>query len=190
MFRPEDPDMNRKNSVRLFFALWPDQAVREKILSCSSAILRKQKGRQVADYNLHMTLHFIGNTTIDNMQCLDAQASRVASPAFNLVIDKVGYFQKPGIIWLGCNFIPAQLGLLHSNLGSQLSSCEYEPEKRKYRPHISLFRKASLIGKPLIEKPFSWQPEGFSLIESTPERNGVKYTEIRKYRFQDGQLSE
>jgi len=182
--------MSRKNSVRLFFALWPEQAVREKILSCSSVIIRKQKGRQVADYNLHMTLHFIGNTTIDNMRCLDAQASKIVSPAFKLVIDKVGYFQKPGIIWLGCKVIPTELGHLHSNLASQLSCCEYEPEKRNYRPHISLFRKASLNAKPEIETPFSWQPQGFSLIESTPESNGVKYTEIRKYPFQGGQLSE
>ena len=180
--------MQQKNTVRLFFALWPDQTVREKILSCSQAIIRKQSGRQVADYNLHMTLHFIGNTNIDNMQCLDEQASKVSSCSFKLLIDEVGYFRKPGIIWLGCHSIPKALSLLHANLATQLRNCDYEPDKRVYRPHISLFRKASLAGKTIIDSPFSWQPDSFSLIQSSQDKNGVKYTELRKYPFQDNQL--
>lgn len=182
--------MKSKDTVRLFFALWPDQAVREKILSCSQAIIRSRHGRQVADYNLHMTLHFIGNTGIENMQCLDLQARKVSSPPFKLIIDKIGYFRKPGIIWLGCHTIPTALSQLHADLAARLSKCDYQPDERVYRPHISVFRKASLAGKTLMDKPFSWQPDSFSLIQSSQDSNGVKYTEIRKYPFQDNQLSE
>jgi len=47
-------------TIRLFFALWPDDATRRALAACASAVVAQTGGREVAAGNLHLTLAFIG----------------------------------------------------------------------------------------------------------------------------------
>ena len=62
--------MREKKDLRLFFALRPEQKVRDQIAEFLNSF-PAAGGRVVPSYNWHMTLHFIGNTTIDKKNCLD-----------------------------------------------------------------------------------------------------------------------
>jgi 2'-5' RNA ligase len=178
-------DSNRKpKSVRLFFALWPDPITRQKLASHSKEVRLEKKGRKTEDANLHMTLHFIGNTSDENRQCLEQQAARVPSQPFTLELGCPGFFPKQGIIWLGCEKIPAALYRLHRKLGQQIAGCDYEPEKRDYSPHITLYRKALPAAVQRAFKPILWHVDSFSLILSEPAREGVIYREIKRFAFQ------
>ena len=68
-------EMRPLNDARLFFALWPDDEVRFQIeKNLKLFYLDSDKSRLVTNANLHMTLHFVGNTSIAEMNCLDLKA--------------------------------------------------------------------------------------------------------------------
>jgi 2'-5' RNA ligase len=102
--------MRPVKDVRLFFALWPDDEVRLKIAENLNRFnLDQNKSRLLTNSNLHLTLHFVGNTSIAEMECLDAQARLVKAEAFNLILDCSGYFKKPKVLWFGCQAAPKLL---------------------------------------------------------------------------------
>lgn len=172
--------MRETKDIRLFFALWPDEPVREAISSCIN-LLPENTGRLVPRYNWHMTLHFIGNTTFAEKDCLHSQAEKLKAKPFDLQIDRAGYFSKPRVFWLGCRQPPGVLFELQQNLGGLISECEYEPETRLYSPHVTVARK--VFEKPEIEPPssISWHVDRFVLIESVAVSNGVRYRVLEEY---------
>jgi 2'-5' RNA ligase len=77
--------MREIKNIRLFFALWPNEGIRDEISSCVK-LLSAHGGRVVSRYNWHMTLHFIGNTTFAQKDCLHDQAKKVNAKPFDLRI--------------------------------------------------------------------------------------------------------
>jgi len=176
--------VNPRPQPRIFFALWPDEQTRKQV------IIRKQQagltalsGRAVKEANLHITLHFIGNTTLDALYCMDSGAARVNTPAFTLELDQLGYFKKPAITWLGCKLVPIALLELQLQLGEQLTACNFMPEKRAYKPHMSLYRKSTTLNKPVAIEKLSWTVRHFSLIESVIIKGDVFYHELNRYKL-------
>jgi 2'-5' RNA ligase len=74
--------------IRLFFALWPDEALRLHLQEAATTIPTEAGGRRVPGANLHLTLHFIGNVYFEQMDCLQAAARTVDASAFDLTIDR------------------------------------------------------------------------------------------------------
>lgn len=180
--------MREKRDIRLFFALWPDDSLREEISRRSGRITPKN-GRQVPRYNWHMTLHFIGNTSLDERDCLNRQARKVRAEAFELSVDQTGYFKKPRVLWLGCQHPPDALFTLHQKLGGKISRCEYQPETRAYSPHITIARKVFKEPQLLPVEPIKWIVDKFVLIESVSVAQGVRYDVIESYDLVDPQRS-
>jgi 2'-5' RNA ligase len=174
--------MREPKAVRLFFALWPDQAVRRQIVSnLEHQDIDFKHCRLVSSNNLHMTLHFIGNTSLDEMACLERQASAVCAEPFNLMIDYSGYFKKPKVIWFACQQVPQALYDLHRALGQQISQCAFEPEQRPYSPHITVVRKINTELPAVPLKPIPWKVDRFVLIESISIPGGVRYQIVKSY---------
>lgn len=173
----------KQKTVRLFFALWPDDDVRSQLVRVSRNIPLTRQGRLISKANLHITLHFIGNTDVENAKCLQQVASKVKAQPFSLQIDKAGQFKRAGIVWLGCRNVPKALFELHHQLGQVISRCDFEPEKRNYRPHVTLYRKAALGEVESEISGIEWQVDSFSLIISEQDRQGVIYTELQRYPF-------
>ena len=63
--------MREKKDIRTFFALWPNDALRDSLHSASKTIPVERPARRVPQYNLHLTLHFIGNVYFDQMVLLE-----------------------------------------------------------------------------------------------------------------------
>lgn len=171
-----------KKDIRLFFALWPDEGVRDEIADRLANFVLSN-GRQVPQYNWHMTLHFIGNTTFGAKICLDRQARKVRAKPFELNIDQTGFFKKPRVFWLGFSEVPEGLFDLQGNLGEEISDCDYQPETRPYSPHITVTRR--VYEKPLLLPiaPIKWQVDEFVLIESVSAAEGVRYRVIERYNL-------
>jgi 2'-5' RNA ligase len=170
-----------KKDVRLFFALWPDTALRQRLAEAASTIPVKGVARRVPNANLHMTLHFIGNVYFDEMDCMQRQARSVDAGAFQLEIDCQGYFGKPQVGWLGCRVIPDALIELHRQLGTCLQGCGYHPETRPYQPHVTVARKLGSIGTRASFEPITWPVREFALVEVQPVENGVQYRVVETY---------
>ena len=167
--------------LRLFFALWPDERVRRELQQAGQTIALCEGARYVTAANLHLTLHFIGNVDHGELPCLKRQARKVFGRGFELVIEGSGCFSKPKVGWLGCEDIPPALGHLHQELGSRLGECGFEPEKRPFRPHVTVLRKyRASPPKPEFE-PIRWPVGDFSLVESRSGENGVQYRVLETY---------
>ena len=137
--------------------------------------------RRVPPTNLHLTLHFIGNVYFAQMDCLQAEARRVDACAFKLVLDCQGCFGKPRVAWLGCREIPPALVDLHRELGARLQSCDYQPERRPYHPHVTVARKSGPIGTAVGFDPLCWVVDEFALVEVQAVENGVHYRVVETY---------
>lgn len=171
----------KQKTVRLFFALWPDKVVRDQLARASLVMQLSKTGRRIRRANLHMTLHFIGDTDVQNAACLQQLATKVDVPPFSLQMDKAGQFKRDGIVWLGCSSTHHGLFRLHHQLGQRISNCDFDPEKRKYYPHVTFYRKATLA-ETVSEMPrINWQVNCFSLIRSEQSSQGVVYREIERY---------
>jgi len=165
-----------KDFERLFFALWPDDGVRNQLIKNyrNFEVLNGQ-GRVLADTNLHMTLHFLGNVALKKIDCFTRQAKKISIQPFTLQLTRSGYFKKPRIVWIGPDKIPERLSLLQQNLGELISSCGFNPEQRPYRPHVTMARK--IQGEPgeLFMPPINWQINHFALVQSNSVAGGVEY---------------
>lgn len=167
---------------RIFFALWPDDSIRQWLLLLLNELnFDHNHGRVIPVANWHMTLHFIGNVSAQTLTCLQNVSISLSAEQFDLSIDVSGYFKKPKLLWLGCSKIPAALSQLHQQLAIQLSDCGFRPETRGFTPHISIVRK--LFKQPLKTtiEPVHWHVNQFVLVESITTRSGVKYKVLRSY---------
>ena len=173
--------MRDNKDLRVFFALWPDETTRRQLQQRAMTLAIERNARRVPEYNLHLTLHFIGNIHRAELDCLQQRAREVTGEPFAVSIDDTGSFAKPKVAWLGCREIPLKLERLHNDLGKRLRGCGFKPEKRRFNPHVTVARKISAPPPSPKLEPVIWQVSGFALIESRAQENGVKYMPIEEY---------
>ncbi len=165
---------------RLFFALWPDEDTRRRLVRLG-VFATHNKGKPVAAQNLHITLAFVGAVDSTMGECVRAQAAHTRFTAFSLRISRLGYFSRSRVLWAGPIACPPALASLVEDLNACLQPCGYQPERRPFRPHLTLVRKA-VPAKPLPEpEPVHWLVENFCLVESKTHPQGVHYEVLRTY---------
>ena len=164
---------------RLFFALWPDPALQQRLAQATAALLPHDAGRRVREENLHCTLVFLGAVEAAQRLCLEDAASLVRAEPFTLMLDRLGYFRRPQVAWLGCTTIPAALQALVAGLSYGAASCGFPPEQRPYAVHLTVARKLRRDPGRLPLMPIAWSVRQFALMESVSEPDGVHYRPLR-----------
>lgn len=165
--------MNAKpsESLRLFFALWPDDAT-------ASALQRLQSpmhGRIIPYSNLHLTLVFLGQQPAALLPALKDILARLPRAEIMLRVDCVGYFQRNRIAWAGVRHVPDELLGLHGHLVQALRERQVTFNgQHAYKPHITLARDASLPPD-LAFDPIGWHAAQVSLVQSTTTQDGSVY---------------
>ena len=167
--------MREKKDIRLFFALWPDEVLRGCLNDAAKTIPVVRPARRVPPNNLHLTLHFVGNVYFEQLACLQRQARLIEAEAFEFNVDSRGYFSKPRVAWLGCREPPKALVELHRQLGQRLRHCDYQPEKRRYDPHVTVARKIQSLPELESFEAISWKVKNFALVEVCQTASGVQY---------------
>ncbi len=170
--RPEAP------ARRLFFALWPDDDWRRHAVAVQRGV---PGGRPVAVANLHLTLVFLGNVAAGREPCVEAAAASVRGEPFTLSLDRVGWFPRPRVWWLGADIAPAPLVDLVEQLQQALRPCGFEPEGRPFRAHVTLARKVNRRPPPVVPEPFAWAVRDFVLVESLSGPDGVEYRVLARW---------
>ena len=164
---------------RLFFALWPDDELREALVPLRS-LKHECGGRAHPPGNFHITLSFLGMVDGDTRECLELAAGEIVGTPFELVLDRFGYWPRPRVVWLGCSDTPEPLDDLVRQLNTVVAQCGLQPEKRPYQPHLTLLRKAKRA--PLETAPiFNWSANSFVLAESVSTPGGVEYRVLRSW---------
>ena len=169
------PEVQRRGGChRLFFALWPDDAVRAAIAGHAVALRQRlrPRGRPVSPHRYHLTLQFVGE-----FEALPAAlagramsaAARVRAPAFELRLDRTGSFDNRSIPWwLGCGRTPGGLLRLWDDLGQALGLARVEVRSaNRLRPHVTILRDATAaLPSGAIDVPVDWHVDAFVLIHS------------------------
>lgn len=133
--------------------------------------------------NLHLTLAFIGEYP-DPEHVLDAVSDLSFKP-FRLGIEKTGSFSDT--LWAG-TVRNDTLEKLVRDLRRALSDAAIPFDRKKFRPHITLARRASLpgrIGDLPVPKSSSMRVDSFSLFRSDRGKRGMIYTELGRILSDD-----
>ena len=169
---------------RLFLALWPDRQTRQRILLIQQQLAQRSElgsAKPVMPQNLHLTLHFIGSVTTPLVDELCATMDTIESAAFEIKVDHLGCFQKPGVLWLGLESVPAELTELERLTGQRVSQCLAGYQQKAFTPHITLFRKARHKQVTMDFEAVTWRAGSFVLVESNTRPEGVEYSVLREW---------
>jgi 2'-5' RNA ligase len=125
--------------------------------------------------HLHMTLLFLGNISIHQLQTLQQIAKTIPAKKFALKLDIVGYWKHNHIIYIRAKEFPAELFSLTDSLKIALSESGFIFDNRTYKPHITILRKTICHISTTMIKPIQWYVNQWFLIQSQPAHNGVEY---------------
>ena len=171
---------------RLFLALWPDDRTRQHFADVQSAFAktaRLKSARRVPPANLHITMHFLGDVSLEVCTELQAMLADVKAPACTLLIDRWGYFPKPRVVWLGGDS-PKPLIDLVAQTQSRIQSCIHGYQQKRFVPHITIFRKARHPLEIADFNPIEWSIDRFALVESVTHPHGAQYTVLNQWPLQ------
>lgn len=160
--------------LRLFFALWPDDATRAALMQLQAPI----RGRITPYEHLHLTLAFLGQQPVSLLPTLKDTLLHLQAPAADLVLDRVGYFVRNRIAWAGMHETPRALQHLYRALAEALINQgiafdSYSP----FTPHVTLVRDA-LPPPDLAFAPIRWHANRVVLVRSDTRVEGNHYEVI------------
>lgn len=167
---------------RLFFALWPEPALRERLYALGNDRL-DAGGRRMVPENLHLTLVFLGPVPEDIRRCLEERADGIRVPRFQLVLTRLGGLRRRGLVWIEPAQIPPPLLDLVQALQAAQAACGLEPEDREYQAHLTLARDVRRFPREDAIAPLDWAVERFVLVESCNDANGVRYEILRSWEL-------
>ena len=168
---------------RLFFALWPEQKARDRLFMLAKRF-SPQGGRLHHPNDLHITLVFLGLVDDERLPCIQQVAEAIDTPPFTLRIDTLGYWPRPRILWCGPTEQPEALQNLVKRLQHGLLDCGFEPEKRPYKPHVTLHRKVRHAQTGPLDEPIEWHAGYFVLATSGGGAPGQpRYRILNRWRL-------
>jgi 2'-5' RNA ligase len=163
-------------SLRLFLALWPDDAARETLAAAQRAWTWPAGAALVPREKLHLTLHFLGPVPATRFAALQPLFGTRGEP-FLLTAEGARHHVWPGGIAVLELAAPSALQRLHAALADVLRAQGFGVEDRAYRPHVTFARKAWGARPPETPPPFAWRCDGsWSLVRSSP-REGYQVME-------------
>lgn len=147
---------------RLFYALWPDALVAEKLEGLQSGLAGKKTQRQ----DFHLTLAFLGEQPAQALPVLESVLCGLSRPDMTMVLDRYGCFERLDLLWAGMSSVPQALLDLQLKLSTALraSGVAFRQETA-FRPHITLARKVRTMPETDFS-PIVWSAYSLVLAQS------------------------
>lgn len=179
---PDQPELNvPRGTARVFFALWPEEALSTRLDQAAARMHQSLGGRRTRRATIHMTLVFLGDMPRSRLAALVDAAGRIAGESFTLDLDRMDCWRHNRVAFLAPSEPPGALLALVNDLEAGLTSAGFSFDKRPYKPHVTLLRKADCgHEKPALE-PISWAARAFVLVESVPGPAGVTYEVLARF---------
>lgn len=176
-------------TIRAFIALdlsLEARAVLAEVIETLSQQVPDRSVRWIPVENIHLTLRFLGNTPVTQLEALYEQLDQAAAmhKPFTLYLHELGCFpneRRPRIIWVGVRGDQEQAGALQRSIEQAIEPLGWDPEKRSFRPHLTIGRvkdngaRVELPwGKGVAPAPIAVQ--AIHLYESQLRPSGSNYT--------------
>jgi len=161
----------KTESLRLFFALWPDDKTRTKLMQLQTAM----RGRIIPYENLHLTLAFLGEQPASALPVLKEILVHIPALTATLTLDRLGYFANKRIAWIGMHDMTNELLMLQKELAQAILRHDISFDTQyDFKPHITLARDASLPDD-IVFTPIIWRANQVTLVQSTTKSEGASY---------------
>ena len=163
---------------RLFFALWPTDAVRAELAAAAQSYAGL--GRAIAARNLHITLVFLGSV----LDAAQSMQKLTFDGRFSVHLDAVELWRRSSLICLTAGQTPPELLRIVGQLGAELRERGLElREHETFRPHVTLVRDVARGSKVAGAASVRWPVESFALVESKVGQRGSEYTVLEQWRL-------
>ena len=164
---------------RMFLAIWPDEPQIDQLIDLQNEYM--PWGREVLPENFHITLLFLGNITHAVADCLTESMHSLLLSPFQVRLDRLGYFEKTKIFWVGPTCVPQELENLFKDVRKYALHCGISKLSKRYTPHVTLLRKSEVpVSNPNFV-PIDWRVNEFHLVESRTERDGARYYTVDSF---------
>jgi RNA 2',3'-cyclic 3'-phosphodiesterase len=170
-------------TIRAFFALTPDQGVRNELAALGRDVARNSRGRAVSPENAHLTLAFLGDVERSRLPALRLVGDQMAHTGFVVEFDSLGAWRASGVAWIAPAKLPPVLVTLHSTLADALILAGFALETRPFRPHVTLARRCL---QPLPRTrctPIRWNVEKLVLVGSELMAEGPVYRDLASWKL-------
>lgn len=195
------------DNLRLFVACeMPDDA--KQVIGTVIDRLRERSGQNVRWVNsdgVHVTLKFLGEVPTRQLPAikLAIQEAVVGHHPFELELSNIGTFggrEGLRIMWVGVAGDVLRLEALVRAVNAALAVVGFEPERRPFRPHLTLGRvrdevstrqRAEIevaVGK-MDVPPSSWRTTQVSLMRSRLMPGGARYEVLATFPLRVTQSS-
>lgn len=171
---------NRDARKRIFFALWPSERQRRKIETALEPYRSGLRGKWIPRENWHITLVFIGGFPEKDVPALQAATAGIRRRDVRLRFERIEYWKRPKIMCLGGDLVPNELIELVDALEKAAQQFGFVPDRRTYRPHMTVARKAGFFEPLALARALELEWSGFELVESRPVPGGVQYTPVKQ----------
>lgn len=136
--------------MRTFIGISINEEVKQMLFDVQQQCRQRcRKGNFTEKDNFHMTLHFLGETTTEEIEDLKQAVYETAikNKPFSIITKQLGVFQRGerGVLWVGIEN-SKNLLYLFEGLQRSLSRQGFAREKKKLSPHITLARQAEPYG--------------------------------------------
>ncbi len=168
-------------SVRVFFALWPDDGVRRALHAAGVALQQTLSGRLTRAPSIHMTLLFLGQVEEARLAALHAAAAGVRVSPFSMSLDRAACWRHNRIGWLGPTVTPAALGDLARSLRVAVEGAGFAFDHQPFAPHVTLVRDATCRPLAASIAPIEWPVRDLVLVRSRLEASGSRYETIGRW---------
>jgi RNA 2',3'-cyclic 3'-phosphodiesterase len=177
--------------IRLFAGLQIPDGVREDLRRLRQPV---PGARWIEPENFHVTLRFYGDVDNATAREIDDYLARVQQDSFEIRLLGLGTFggNEPRTVWAGVETNPL-LEMLANTCERAARVAGLPPERRKFRPHITLARLKNPRAEPiarLLERRGGFKTEPFPvtqffLFSSKPRTGGGPYVPEQAYDLRD-----
>jgi len=193
---------------RLFFALWPEEPMREALAAAVGGAIAAMHGcRPVPLANLHVTLAFLGavpEAALGALTELAGEVSRrpalahpapgptdavggmpadhghgqLAHSALEIQLDTIEHWRRAEILCAAASRMPAAAEELSRTLRTTLLAGGFHPDLKPFRAHVTLARHIRRAPRDLGMPVVTWSFDEFALIESRTHPEGPTYSVV------------
>ena len=163
------------DSQRLFFALWPDEALRHTLYKETRRAVRASGGKPVSPENFHITLAFLGHLDAAGVAAATAAAEATVGECFDLILERLGFWAEARVVSLGPTDVPQAGSRFAVNLRQTLRAQGITVDIRPFLPHVTLARKVAKPGNLGTVRAIRWPVREFMLVHSVTARHASKY---------------
>ena len=175
--------LNTATTIRAFYALVPDDAIRMQFVTLARDVARRSRGRAMMGDHVHLTLAFLGDVAVSTLPSLRRIGDRVPHAGSVLDFDLLGAWRASGVAWIAPSVVPQALLDVHASLRDALADAGIMLDARPFRPHITLARRCVQPHPRAHCAPIRWPVNRLSLIGSELRPEGPLYSELATWEL-------